>query len=269
MGNAPIESQGENVKRLHIVGCPRSGTTLLMELITTCFKSDGFCEHEMSIFEPLPQDLEAGLYVTKQPNDIKQLNHIFEHDKNLFVIYSGRDPRAVISSKHRESPNQYFCNYRVWSDCDRAAQRFQGHPRFMALRYEDLVEDADAVQRNIVNRFSFLQTRHLFSEYSAFAQPSSASQRAMNGVREVNSDSLNKWHDHLPRIAQQYRQHPALAEDLRRLGYEANDSWTEILEGVEPRIHPCRYPDKEPRLKEWEKSLRVYFKSRRYLKNRQ
>jgi hypothetical protein len=80
---------------------------------------------------------------------------------------------------------------------------------------------------------------------------------------------LKKWRDHLPRIAQQYNQHPSLAQDLRRLGYEANDNWMKILEGTQPQIYPCRYPDKKPLLKDWEKALRVYFKSRQYLKNRE
>ena len=60
------------MKRLHIVGCPRSGTTLLMELVSTCFASGGYCDHELSIFEPV-EDV-ADIYFTKQPNDIKQLN---------------------------------------------------------------------------------------------------------------------------------------------------------------------------------------------------
>ena len=64
MGHAPPCGQGEAVKRLHIVGCPRSGTTLLMELVATCFDSGGYCEHELSIFEPV----EGGgdIYFTKQ-----------------------------------------------------------------------------------------------------------------------------------------------------------------------------------------------------------
>ena len=132
------------MKRLHIVGCPRSGTTLLMELVSTCFASDGFCEHELSIFEPIEDT--ADIYFTKQPNDIRQLGHIFGRDEQLFVIYMGRDPRAVITSKHREDPQQYFCNYRVWRECDQAAIGYENHPRFLRLRYEDLVTDADAVE---------------------------------------------------------------------------------------------------------------------------
>jgi hypothetical protein len=251
------------LKRLHIVGCPRSGTTLLMELVSTCFANGGFCEHEISIFEPVPQ--VEDIYFTKQPNDIKQLSHIFARDEQLYAIYMSRDPRAVISSKHRENPEQYFCNYRVWRECDRAAQGYRGNPRFLLLRYEDLVMKPDAVQARIASEFAFLEQRHLFSEYHQFAVPSEASQRAMNGLRAVNQESLTKWQQHLPRVAEQYQRHPILAEDLIRLGYEKDRQWLDMLQEIEPTVYPCRYPERRPWLKEWEKSLRVYLKSRRYL----
>jgi hypothetical protein len=254
------------VKRLHIVGCPRSGTTLLMELVSTCFENGGFCEHELSIFEPVPDS--GDIYFTKQPNDIKQLRHIFHRDEQLYVIYMGRDPRAVITSKHRENPEQYFCNYRVWSECDRAAARYRGHHRFLELRYEDLVGRPDDVQARIALQFPFLRQRYRFSEYHRYASPSAAAQRAMNGLREVNLDSLQKWRGHLPRVAEQYRRHPELAADLVRLGYETDEAWLEDLRDVEPIVFPCRYPERRPYLKEWEKALRVYLKSRRYLKRR-
>ncbi len=266
MGHAPTRCQGETVKRLHIVGCPRSGTTLLMELVATCFDSGGYCEHELSIFEPVETD--GDVYFTKQPNDIKQLRHIFHADQLLYVIYLGRDPRAVISSKHRENPEQYFCNYRVWSECDSAAQRYRGHPRFLELRYEDMVSRPDDVQALITQQFPFLRQRHRFSEYHLHAQPSAAAERAMSGLRKVNPDSLDKWRGHLPWIAEQYRRHPALADDLIRLGYEPDKAWLSALDGVQPREFPCRYPERRPYLKEWEKSVRVYLKSRRYLQRR-
>jgi len=250
---------------MHIVGCPRSGTTLLMELLSTCFESSGFCSHELSIFEPL--DNPGEMYFTKQPNDIKQIGHIFPRDEQLHIIYLGRDPRAVITSKHRENPDQYFCNYRVWKECDQAAERYLGHPRFLQLRYEDLVTSADQVQEQIARHFPFVGQRHLFSEYHEFAVPSEASERAMNGLRAVNRDSLEKWRGHLPRIAEQYQRYPALAEDLIRLEYEPDRHWLNELQNVSPQRYPCRYPEHRPHLKELEKSLRVYLKSRHYLKH--
>jgi hypothetical protein len=88
----------------------------------------------------------------------------------------------------------------------------------------------------------------------------------MNGLREVNRASLNKWRQHLPRITEQYRRHPSLADDLLRLGYEPDKRWLDELQGIESIVYPCRYPEHRAFLKEWEKALRIYLKSRRYLK---
>ncbi|MEM1111969.1 MAG: sulfotransferase [Pseudomonadota bacterium] len=252
------------MKHLHIVGCPRSGTTLLMELISTCFASAGYCEHEKSIFEA--PDVDGEPYFTKQPNDIKQLSHIFHRDPELYIIYMGRDPRSVITSLHDAEPGVYFCNYRVWSECDRAAQRYLGHARFLAVSYESLVAQPDAMQDRIAQQFTFLQRRHPFSQYHLHAKPSLASERAMHGLREVNPDSLSKWLSHLPRLAEQFQRHPALAADLTRLGYEDDDAWLSMLQEIEPKVFPCRYPERRQYMKEWEKALRVYLKSRRYLR---
>lgn len=234
-----------------------------MELLSTCFASGGFCEHELSIFQPVPS--VAGVYFSKQPNDIKQLQHIFPADPSLHVIYMGRDPRAVITSKHRESPEQYFCNYRVWHECDQAATHYNRHPRFLRLRYEDLVTQPDNVQQTIEQRFPFLHRLHAFSQFQQFARPSEASQRAMNGLRAVNKESLQKWREHLPRVAAQLAAHPQLSDDLVRLDYEPDKRWETVLQGVAPQAFPCRYPERKPYLKDWERDLRVYLKSRRYL----
>ncbi len=90
----------------------------------------------------------------------------------------------------------------------------------------------------------------------------------MNGLRQVNLDSLKKWQEHLPRVAQQLRAHPELTEMLEQLGYEQDANWTEMLEGIEPVDYPCRYPERKPWLKYLERELRVYFKSKRYLRER-
>ncbi len=235
-----------------------------MEQISACFDNDGRCEHESSIFDPV--DIAGDLYISKQPNDIKQLRHIFHRDDRLHVIYLVRDPRSVITSKRREAANQYFCNYRIWRECEEAATFYEGHSRFLRLRYEDLVADPDGQQVRIQEKFAFLRQQRLFSEFHRFARPSNAAQQALSGLRPVDQGSLAKWRQHLPRIADQYRHHPELADDLVRLGYEQDRGWLKALDDVRAIEYPCRYPEQRQRLKEWEKSLRVYLKSRRYLK---
>lgn len=254
------------MKRLHITGCPRSGTTLLMELISTCFENDGHCEHEQSIFDSVRHS--GDLYVSKQPNDIKHLRHIFFRDDGLHIIYMVRDPRSVITSEHPGASGQYFCNYRVWRDCEQAARNYEGHTRFLRLSYEDLVVDPDGAQAGIQTKFGFLTRRYSFSDFHQFARPSNASERAMGGVRSVDQASLSRWQQHLPRLADQLKRYPRLGDDLIRLGYEPDGQWLQLLEGVEAIEYPCRYPERRQILKEWEKSLRVYLKSRRYLRRR-
>ena len=252
------------LKRLHITGCPRSGTTLLMEQMSACFENDGHCEHELSIFATGGRS--EGLYFSKQPNDIKHLGHIFHRDDALYVIYVLRDPRSVITSKHGAASNQYFCNYRVWRDCERAAANYLGHPRFLRLRYEELVADPDRVQAIIQAHFPFLVQRHAFSEFEKFARPSNASEQALGGVRKVDRASLSKWQQHLPRLAHQLKLYPALGDDLIRLDYEVDRQWLQLLASVKAQEFPCRYPERSQTLKQWETSLRVYLKSRRYLR---
>lgn len=252
------------MKRLHIVGCPRSGTSLMLELMSTCFHCDGRCQHEMSIFHRPPRG--EGLFISKQPNDIRQLQHIFGRDDNLHVIYLVRDPRAVITSQHTARPGEYFCNYRIWRACERAAAALSGHPRFIFLKYEDLVAVPDKTQERIEQQFPFLQRIHAFSQYQEFAAPAVAAEAAMSGLRAVGTGSLHKWRQHLPRVAEQYQRYPEMADELIRLGYETNGDWLTVLRDVEVRKHACRYPDRAQPLKEMEKKIRVWFKSRRYLR---
>jgi len=154
----------------------------------------------------------------------------------------------------------------VWQDCERAAASYSGHPRFLRLRYEDLVADADRVQSRIQAHFPFLTQRYAFSEFEKFARPSNASQQALGGVRRVDRGSLSKWQQHLPRVAHQLRLHPALGDDVVRLGYQQDDQWLQLLAGVEAREYPCRYPEQARTFRQWETSARVYLKSRRYLR---
>jgi len=257
------------LNKLHIVGCPRSGTTLLMELMSTCFHSDEHCEHEVSIFDPPP--IDQGIYFSKKPSDIKNLHHIYPHDPTLYLIYVVRDPRAVISSLHHSNREQYFCNYRAWQACDDAAQqylpggRFSNQRRFLQIRYEDLVADPDQVQKDIAAQFPFLQMLHTFSTFSNHAKPSASARSAMNGLRPISQDSVSGWQRHLPRIKEQLQRRPAMAEALLRLAYEADHSWQKLLQDVEAQEFPCRYSEGREFFKESEKSLRMLLRSRRYL----
>jgi hypothetical protein len=239
----------------------------MMELLSACFKHDQSCDHEISIYEPAPENL--GLYFSKKPTDILHIKSVFERDPDLFVIYVVRDPRSVITSKHHSNRDIYFCNYKIWKKCETAAEQMESSPRFLTLRYEDLVENPDLSQEKIEQKFSFLEKLHSFSEYHKFAKPPEDALKAMEGLRPVNSASLEKWKQHLPRIKQQLELNPEFANDLIRRGYENSSQWQSELHDINAKEFPCRYPETDNPFKEMEKSIRMWWRARRYIKNHQ
>src|SRR5688572_6095621 len=135
------------MRRIHIVGAHRSGTSLMLDLVGSCFAHVAAnLDAEMSIYdEPDPKHLAAAdapeVFVSKQPRDVTIIGRMLRIDPSLHVICMIRDPRAVITSINRTHPDRYFCNGRVWLECDHAARKLEDHPRFCLIRYEDLVND--------------------------------------------------------------------------------------------------------------------------------
>lgn len=251
------------MKRVHITGCPRSGTTLMMELMRTCFDNDGYCEHEMSIFEKPDEQFE--IFFSKQPSDIRRIKPLLQADDNLYVINMVRDPRAVISSIHRNFPGMYFCNFRIWNECNQKALQLAKQHRFLQIRYEDLVLTPDQVQDKIQTAFSFLVKKLIFSKYHGFAKPSFDAKAAMGGVRKISTDRIATWKKHLPRIKYEYELHPEMADVLIMLGYESGREWIRQADHVIAEKGKCRYPDYANKLKATESAIRNGIKIIKYI----
>lgn len=236
----------------------------MMELLCTCFESDGFCGHEMSIF--IRPSGTPDVFFSKQPSDIKVVEKVLEKDPNLFVICMMRDPRSVITSVHKGHPGQYFCNFRVWKQCNDKAQRLLDHPRFILIDYADLVVSPDRIQTLIMGRFDFLVKRYAFSDYNKYAAPSEPAKAAMGSVRAISLDRLNGWQAHLPRLKSELMKYPELPRVLADYGYETDSTWLQMFDNVEAKQYPCRYPDTVGLLSTLDYRVRTWLKIRRYLK---
>lgn len=237
-----------------------------MELMVACYENQGHCEHEMSIFTPPPDD--AGLYFSKKPTDIRHIKKVFLKDPELYVICMFRDPRAVISSIHKSKEGMYFCNYREWKGCQDAAEALVHHERFHLIQYERLTENPNAVQAEIQTKFPFLKRRHDFTDYTEVAKPSEKSQNALSGVRPISADRQKNWQQHLPRVKEQLERYPSMQEDLLRLNYESDHTWTECLKQIKSQRFPCRYSDRGFQPKKIESKIRQYFKSKAYIRRK-
>ncbi len=229
-------------KHLHIVACsPRSGTTLLHEVMVTCFKVDRHYDHEVR-FNLVRAD-DGEVVITKRPKDTMYMPAVID-DPALYVIYLLRDPRDVIVSRHGKDKGMYYSNIRLWRELQRYAGEMVDHPRFLQIRYEDFVSRPDAAQEKIVARFPWLEKRYAFSEYHKHAVVSDKSKLAMNDVRPIAPSSVGKWKTNLPRIKAQQLTHGSLTPELIACGYESSADWEQLLIDVKPDFAKSRYAEK-------------------------
>lgn len=224
------------MKHLHVTGCGRSGTTLLVEMMRCSFKCEGAAVHEKSILETPPDGLSV--YFTKHPGELALLRHILAADTRLHALHIYRDPRSVICSMHSKAPGFYATNFDSWKKQQRHAQLLKGHPRVFEVRYERLIADPDGVQEEVAKFFPFLEQTGLFSSYQQRARPSVGALQALNGIRMVDKSRLEPWRHHLSRVKEQINRHPEMTDWLIQLGYEKDDSWSDALSGVRARRHP-------------------------------
>lgn len=221
------------MKKIHIVSCsPRSGTTLLQELMTTCFRIDGYCEHEKSIFRA--HQLSGEVVCTKSPLEVPYVAGLLRLDPALSVIYLLRDPRSVVCSRHGKARDSYFSNLQVWQEFEAHRLALEGHPRFLTVRYEDLVSHPDREQERIRKFLPFLEQVHQFSQFHLHAKPSADTHTALNGLRPISADGLDRWRQELPRLKAQINRHGSISAALIRAGYETDSAWEQLLEGVAP-----------------------------------
>ena len=237
----------------------------MMELMWRCFEFSARSEHEAALFEPIPA--EETLYLTKKPPDAIRLAPAFLADEQLFVIAMLRDPRSVVSSRHPKRADLYFSDFRRWRQYAESIQRFEQHPRYLVIRYEDLITDPDGVQATICQRFPFLTQRGRFSDYPQGARvPERASQSPL-GVRPFDPARILGWRDHLPRVKGQLQNFPDMQTWLVNLGHESDRAWMKLLEGVEP--YQQTYKEAAPHLlKRLETDFRFWLKTRCYLRDR-
>jgi hypothetical protein len=229
-------------RHLHIVACsPRTGTTLLHEVMVTCFRVDKHYDHEIRFHLVTGED--GQIVITKRPKDTMYMPAALDGDPELFVIYLLRDPRDTICSRHGKNKSIYYSNIRLWRQMHGYARQIAGHERFLQLRYEDFVTDPDATQQKIMDKFPWLEKIHNFSEYHEYAQVSEKSKTAMHSVRPIAPTSVGVWRNNPGRIKAQQQIHGSLTPDLIECGYETSDEWEKVLEGVEPDTTRSLYPE--------------------------
>ena len=201
----------------------------MVAMISACFDVGEFVSNETRLGKRMPRG-EAVL-VTKCPGEERLAPVLLPLDHQLWFIFMLRDPRDVVVSEHIAAPGRYWSDLQSWRQAAAIYDQLKNHPRFIVVRYEDLVRDPDKVQRELAARMSFLKTTAPFSQYSDHV-PQNAARPAR--PRQVSMQSIGNWHQHLPRIKAQFSAFSGMCRRLVEFGYEPDDSWLRALDGVQP-----------------------------------
>ncbi|WP_251979791.1 sulfotransferase [Salinibacter ruber] len=214
----------------------------MFELLKTCFDIDCYSQHEDRITAWSPKGCEA--FLTKKPSDILRVGPFLLVNPDLHVIYMLRDPRDVITSKHGSDPNRYWAGLRFWKLYTRYGDRLKYHPRFITIKYENLVNYPNRTQKKISNKIASISISAKFSNYHKVADPSEGSKDAMRGVRPISPSSVGRWRDHLPRVKEQIDIHGDITKDLIKYGYEKDESWKKDLPNEIKSKSKSHWPEK-------------------------
>lgn len=235
----------------------------MVELLVASFKIDGHADHEMSVFAQPDRDYD--MFCSKLPGDLLNVGPLLRFDETLWVINMIRDPRDVVVSRHARAPSKYWVHLGVWKQRRGAAKRLASNPKCITIRYEDLVNDPDGVQRELERRMPFLERTAAFSEFHKQAAPSERAIEALGGVRPIETSSIGNWRQHKARLAAQIATHGDIDQDLIDLNYETDRSWRQELDGVMPDHGESFFSEHGSRIGRVRATIRRYLRIAAYI----
>ena len=162
------------IDRIHIIGCGRSGTTML-HLAMACFRNVALSNSESGVQHPhLRERLGLALrfaalpgrkhYITKRDSGWttpRQVDDVIAWTRmeNIGILNLVRDPRDVMLSRHvrAKRPDLPYISQERWYESTLAADRIlnalSDHSRKLTLRYEDIILEPLASQQRLAASF--------------------------------------------------------------------------------------------------------------------
>lgn len=147
---------------IHIRGCGRSGTTLLLSILSS-HPEIFACPLELGMYDKVVQDKSRKLAPTrldrlyrilitkrikstntrwceKSPTNINHVQEISSYHEGRFkFIHIVRDGRDVILSKHPTTPDEYYVALERWVHDVKAGYEERNNSLVYTVKYEDLI----------------------------------------------------------------------------------------------------------------------------------
>lgn len=224
-----------------ICGCGRSGTTLLLSILSAHPNIQGL-NHETGIFQYHVQNsrfakynnlrkilvkiLEQGYkktahrWLEKTPRNVRFIEDIlYTYNNKVKIIHIIRDGRDVTVSTH-PLYGDYYVSIERWISDTREGLNFRNNPSVLTVKYEDLVLKFDSTVKKIC---TFLEEpfHPNLEEFPVYSDVIKHEAYHSGEVEKINHSSIGKWRNpkFKLRIDQFYQSREAV-ELLKELGYD-------------------------------------------------
>ena len=225
---------------MHIViaGYPRSGSTMLTNMLRSTVTNFKFFDSEMKALAVPPN---SGNVITKRPWDISVADTIALRIPDVRFLVCVRDPRSVITSKHYQAPDEYKVSWDkairyvhpdgkidymegliYWDDHIRKVPR----PTYMF--FENLISRPQLEQQRLQKLFGFQYNGKRFADFWESEIPERLSVQ-LNGIRPLDVDRKDSWRKNPERVIEQFESCAYLHELLYKYRYEMDEGWLDWL----------------------------------------
>lgn len=223
---------------IFIVGCGRSGTTLLLSILgahphifaipdeTTAFahwnsknqpkRLDRL--YREFLFNKIPAS--ANRWCEKTPNHVRHIDRIMHlFNGEVQFIHLIRDGRDVMLSRHPDSPKDYWITPERWVQDVKEGLQFRDHPNVLTVFYENLVQHYPATIESICDFIGETCTEEM---YHWLENTNVVENRAWEkGVENLHTQSVGKWRKPENRKkVKSIMENPEIERLLTDLGYE-------------------------------------------------
>lgn len=191
-----------------IGGCGRSGTTLLLSIISAHPEIFAFPKeiavfsewhhgkprldrfYRYILFNKIPNDKKR--WCEKTPANVRYFDKILSYfNNNVKLIHIIRDGRDVMLSQHPKNPDKYWVSPKRWVNDVKAGLKFKDHPNVFTMKYENLILNYSEVVKEICDFIGEDFTGELKDWYDNTAVKEN---RAWDGkVKKLHSNSIAKY----------------------------------------------------------------------------
>ena len=203
-----------NEEPIVIGGCARSGTTLLMSILSAHEKIYTFPK-EIGAFNSW-QETKHGLYpmridrlyrnilthhipeeatrfCTKAPSNIRHIPEIMDFfNQKVKFIHIVRDARDVLLSKHPDGKDEFWVKPERWIKDVSEGLAYQNHPKVHTLKYEDLILDYENTMTRLLDflELDFTDQIKNWHDNTAVRQSNAIFE---NEIKDLHQQSIGKW----------------------------------------------------------------------------